>query len=341
MTHFMNHPAGRSSILRLHRIGGCALAATLMLSASCKRAEPPATGRNVDADDPVAMVIGKREVRLSELQAEIDFLNAKRNPAAANAEAFLPVAIERRVALEKALELGLDRDPDLRRQWENLLIGRLREAEIETKLRQTAVTDAEIEDYFKTHQSTYSSPARLNLALLFLSVPARADDETRSAVRKRMEEARAIALDLPEDARGFGEHAMTYSEEATSRFKGGDIGWLEAGAASYRWPAEVVNAGFALTNIGDVSEVIETSTGFYLLKKLDAREPTVRSLDGRLRATLENALLKEKRAELETNLKQQWENSHPVIVHEDILKSLEFQAPADLPGTSRTIPDEP
>ncbi|HSP41686.1 MAG TPA: peptidylprolyl isomerase, partial [Luteolibacter sp.] len=278
---------------RIHRLAGCALAAGIVLAASCERGTAPAPDEPATPDDPVAIEIGEREVRLSELQAEIDFLREKRSPSAANPDAFLAASIERRVALSKALELGLDRDPELRRQWENLLIGRLRETAIETQLRQAAVTDAEIEDYFRRHQNAYSSPARLHLALLFLSVPARADDTARAAVRERMEQARAIALELPDNTRGFGEHAMTYSEEATRRFKGGDIGWLEAGASAYRWPDEVVEAGFALQNTGDISEVIETPGGFYLLKKLDAREPTVRSLDGRLRATLVNALLKE------------------------------------------------
>jgi peptidyl-prolyl cis-trans isomerase C len=330
-----------SSMLLSQRIVGCALAVGMLLSTSCQKAEPPVVDSRGDADDPVAMKIGKRDVRLSELQAEIEFLRAKRNPAAASREAFLDATIERRVALERALELGLDQDPELRRQWENLLIGRLRSAEIETNLRDNAVTDAEIEDFFKRNQDTYTSPARLNLALLFLAVPQRADDAARADTRKRMEEARAIALELPQATRGFGEHAMTYSEEATSRFKGGDIGWLEAGASAYRWPDEVVKAAFALNDIGDISEVIEAKDGFYLIKKLDAREPVVRSLDGRLRATLENALLKEKRVELEARLKQQWHASHPVTNHEDVLKSLEF-APSPAPsGDSLELPEEP
>ncbi len=243
--------------------------------------------------------------------------------------------------MEKARELGLDQDPELRRQWENLLIGRLRETEIESKLRALSVTDDEIRDYFQRNQSAYSRPAQLHLALLFLSVPASADDETRAAIRQRMEAARALASELPETTRGFGAHAMTYSEEATSRFKGGDIGWLEAGASAYRWPDEVVKVGFALKENGDLSEVIETQKGFYLLKKLDSREPVVRSLDGRLRSTLENAILKEKRAAIEADLKDSWKNSSHVILHEDVLRSLRFQASEPPAGDSQSFPTEP
>jgi hypothetical protein len=341
MIHRINPRPDCPIFRRIHRLAVCASAAGIVLAASCERGSAPVSNEPAQPDDPVAIEIGDHKVRLGELQAEIDFLREKHNPSAANADVFLAASIERRVALAKALDLGLDHDPELRRQWENLLIGRLRETEIESKLRQTAVTDAEIEDYFQRHKATYSSPARLHLALLFLSVPARADDAARAAVRERMEQARTIALDLPENTRGFGEHAMTYSEEATSRFKGGDIGWLEAGASAYRWPEEVVDAGFALENPGDLSEVIETPGGFYLLKKLDAREPTVRSLDGRLRATLGNALLKEKRATLEADLKRQWKTAHPVTTHDEQVASLKFHEPAAPARDSQAIPDKP
>jgi parvulin-like peptidyl-prolyl isomerase len=156
-----------------------------------------------------------------------------------------------------------------------------------------------------------------------------------------MEEARTIALGLPQDTRGFGEHAMTYSEEATSRFKGGDIGWLEAGTSASRWPDAVVKAGFALKNNGDTSDVIETPEGFYLLKKIDAREPTVRSLDGRLRSTLESALLKEKRSAIEVGLKQQWDESLNVRIHNDVLGALRFQSPKDPAEAPVALPAGP
>lgn len=330
-------PGGRV----VHRLRGCSLSAIIFLSAACRQSGSTEVEKGGMRSDPVAIQIGGRGVRISELQAEIDHLASKRHPAAANLDAFLTPALERLVALEKARELGLDKDPGFRRQFENLLIGRLRESEIEARLRATTVTDAEIQDHFQRNRRLYSRPAQLQLALLFLSVPSNADDKTRATVRRRMEEARAIALELPENTRGFGEHAMSYSEEATSRFKGGDIGWLEAGDSACRWPDAVVKSGFALRNNGDVSEIIDTPEGFYLLKKLDAREPAVRSLDGRFRATLETSLLKEKRVSIETGLKEEWKESLNVIIHNEVLGSLQFQSPEDPAGTAGDLPAGP
>jgi len=278
------------------------------------------------AGDPVAIKVGSREVRLSELQADLDDLAERRNPLAAQADSFIPQSVERLVALEKARELGIDGDHGLRRQWENLVIGRLREVEIESRLREIVVSDEEVEEYYNRNQASYGRPAQLHLALLFLSVPANAGEDDRKAVRARMEEARTLALELADDVPGFDVLGMEYSEEATSRFKGGDIGWLQAGASAYRWPAEVVNAGFELDAIGAISEVIDTPGGFYLLRKIDYRAAAVRSLEGRLRASITNALLGEKRAEIERGLMEDWRQAHPVTLHEEIIRKLEFKS---------------
>ena len=294
-----------------------------------------------DTKDPVAIRVGGREVRLSELQAELDFLRRKHNPAAADRESFLESSIERMVALNKAKDLGIDQDVELRRQWENLLIGNLNQREIDARAAELTVSDDEVQAHYQKNLKAYSSPARIHLALLFLKVPAHADGPAREAVRQRMEEARGKSLDLPAGTRGFGADAMTWSEEATSRFKGGDIGWLEAGAAQSRWPAEVVEAGFALKENGAVSDVIATNDGYYLLKKLDSREPVVRSLEGRLRATLENAILREKRAALETQVTDSWKAAGDVALDEEVLSQLKFNAPPDHPETPNPLPTKP
>ncbi len=329
------------SVVERARLGlGMSLAAIALLLASCKKPEPEAPSESV-VPDPVAMKVGEREVRLSELQAEIDYLHQKRNPSALDRDAFLEPCIERLVALEKARELGLDQDMELRRQWENLLIGRLRQTELDAKVRELTVAEEDIRTYYERNIEAYSSPAQIRLALLFLSVPVRSDEAAREAVRRRMEEARESALELPSGSRGFGAQAMTYSEEATSRFKGGDIGWLKAGASSYRWPEAVVEAGFALRDNGTVSEVIAAEEGYYLLKKLDSREAVVRSLDGRMRASLENALLKEKRADMEAQLKSGWKAAAPITLHEEILSELTFPSVSGRPGAAKPFPTAP
>jgi len=308
----------------------------LTLIPACKQ-DAPSAGSTRQAD-PVALNVGDKSVRLSELQAELDFLRARHSPVATERGAFVGASVERLVALEKARELGLDQDMELRRQWENLLIGRLKQTELDSRIAEVEVSDSEIQEYYQRNLDTYATPAQVHLALLFLKVPRHADDAARAAVAARLEEAKSLALNLPADTRGFGQHAMTFSEDATSRFKGGDIGWVQAGASQPVWPAAVVAAGFGLQDVGSLSEVIATEDGYYLLKKLDSRPAAVRSLEGRFRATLEGTLLKEKRAALEAQLKDDWKAAATVTLHQDVLSGLKFLPVAEQAATESLPP---
>jgi parvulin-like peptidyl-prolyl isomerase len=127
---------------------------------------------------------------------------------------------------------------------------------------------------------------------------------------------------------------MEYSEEATSRFKGGDIGWMQSGEMSYRWPSSVVQAAFALQSVGDVSPVIETEDGFYLLMKLDSRDTLVRPLDESLRASIRRKLFNQKRTELTQSIQAEWGVDTPVQVNKEALSQLNLKSTSVVPALS-------
>lgn len=311
-----------------------ALAATIGL-VSCDSSKKTSSG----SGDPVALRVGGQEVLLSELQAEVGFLRDRRSTAVSSREAFIETSIERRVAFQQACRMGLDKDPELRRQWENLLIGRLRQKELDDKLAAVRVTEQEIRAQYEANAGQYSQPAQIHLALLFQKLPAHAGAEVRGMLRARMEAARSRSLSLGPDVRGFGPDAMNDSEEPTSRFKGGDVGWLRAGEPSYPWPQDVMEVAFKLGPVGAVSEVVESGDGFYLLKKLDFREASTRPLDDWMRASLEAAILKQKRESLESQLMHDWKKAVPVEIHEDVIARLEILPPTDT--AKEVIPSSP
>lgn len=297
---------------------------TLLLVSACSRKDV-----TVVDPDPVVIQVGGQNVRMSELQAQVDYWNSHGSSMPTDKQEFLERYVERLAALEKARELGLDKDLELKHQWENLLIGRLHESILNEKLDSVTVSDEELQTYYENSIKDFSKSAQLRLAMLYLGSNSKMSDVQREALRMRLKEALEMASELPEGTRGFGELAMTYSEEATSRFKGGDVGWLQAGQERYRWPIEVVEAGFDLNEVGDLSSVIETKNGFYLLMKLDGREASVTPLDGRLKDILHTRLINQKRAEVTASVKSTWQQGVPVSFNDDILSKLDFSPPSD------------
>jgi peptidyl-prolyl cis-trans isomerase SurA len=65
----------------------------------------------------------------------------------------------------------------------------------------------------------------------------------------------------------FAELAKTKSDDKRSAVQGGEMAWFSAG----RMVPEFANAAFALKNIGDYTEPIETAYGYHIIKKLDTK----------------------------------------------------------------------
>ncbi|MEO5332989.1 MAG: peptidyl-prolyl cis-trans isomerase [Magnetococcus sp. YQC-5] len=185
--------------------------------------------------------------------------------------------VEREMLLVQALEQGVDSDPEVIKNYHNLLIGSLKKKLLTPQLDSVIASDAEISTYYNAHIEEYTHPPTVHFALLFLSTHAKMDDEQRTQVKARMQEARKEALLLSEKEHGFGPLAIHYSEDQATRYTGGDIGWLHKGRAT-RWEAPVVDAGFALSGNNQVSEVIATNQGVYLVKRIQAKEGMVQPL---------------------------------------------------------------
>lgn len=296
----------------------CGLAGLLFVG--CKPKEEAAL-------DPVVVTVGSTTFTVSEIQGQIEDLEMRGSRLPDTLEGFLDVFVERQLAVERAMELGLDDEPELRRQYENLLIGRLQQYERTQAVAELYVKTDEVEARYAEKIATYTTPAKMRIALLEQPYGAHSGG-AEDAVR-RLEEARSQTADLSADARGFGELAMRYSEEARSRFKGGDVGWVQEGAEMNRWPLQVLEAAFDLEADRQLSEVIACDEAAYLVMRLDARAETRRELTDSLYAQLEQELLAEKRRTLDEVGKLDRSSAIPVEVNDTYLSKIQFKV---IPG---------
>ncbi len=95
----------------------------------------------------------------------------------------------------------------------------------------------------------------------------------RSSVDGAQAQIEALAQQLEEGA-DFAALATEHSQDPGSQAKGGDLGWVSRGMMV----APFEEALFAL-QVGEVSEPVETSFGWHLIKMTDLREPRVRAFE--------------------------------------------------------------
>ena len=131
------------------------------------------------------------------------------------------------------------------------------------------ITDKEVEDYYQAHrESRFHKPKEVKARYILVRVPPGADAKQKTDAQTRanhiLTEARA--------GKDFAQLAKKESEDSTAA-KGGEVGWLTRA----QLPSPLDKAVFNLAK-GEISNVIESPTGFHIVKVEDIRDEKTQSL---------------------------------------------------------------
>lgn len=133
------------------------------------------------------------------------------------------------------------------------------------------VTDADISAYYDQHKNEFGQPERRRYSVIVLKTQADAD---------------AVATQLKSGS-DFAELAKTKSTDALSAKQGGDLGWMEPETTL----PEFKSAN--LTTKGQVSGVIKSDNGFFILRLEDIKPEQVKPLT-EVRTSIADKLKQEK-----------------------------------------------
>lgn len=302
------------------------MAISVLAPVSCRKEAP------VDESDVLAKVAG-RPIRTADFERELERLRTQRRPIAGK-KALLDEIVEYEALLEYARKNRIDQDPEVRRAYRNLLIGKLKERDLAPKLEAITVTKEEIQAAYEVRRESLIKPELRRLSIIRIAKAARTSET-------RMEELKAtitVARELAATAEGFTAAAAKFSEDQATRYRGGDIGWSEPGKPHGRIPIEVLNAGHALQSDGELSSIIEAGDGFYLVSRTAAKLaelPPIQQVKDRLRAEL----LRDKREKVGAAFEQTIRSAISVELFPDRLGKVRWQAA--VPSTEDVPPDNP
>jgi peptidyl-prolyl cis-trans isomerase D len=153
---------------------------------------------------------------------------------------------------------------------------------LEPKSFESAVnlTPQDVEMYYSDNVRKFSSPEQLRVRSIKLLYPKEADPTKLAAVREKANKAREEAI----SGKPFESLVTTYSDDIPSKAVGGERGWISRGTNGENFDALVFK-----TPVGGIAEVIESDSGFEVVKVEEKREPRQRPLD-EVRAEIENTL---------------------------------------------------
>ena len=164
------------------------------------------------------------------------------------------------------------------------------------------IPSEEVRKYYEEHKDQFNRPEEVALAEIFLSTEDKSPEEIE-AVRTRAEDLRS-RLVKGED---FAQLAKRYSTGSTAD-EGGELGVYERGQLS----KQIEDAVFSLEK-GQYSAVIQTKTGFEILKILDHYQAGLQPLS-KVEGEITNRLYQERmEPALRTYLAQLREESYVMV----------------------------
>jgi parvulin-like peptidyl-prolyl isomerase len=191
--------------------------------------------------------------------------------------AFLARATDRGQTLEEAMEEIRSQGkilPDVRARlrWHTLGVQKLYDHHA---VKKRELTDADALKIYTESMPEFYQEEERRVSRILINAPPDLPAAPRETARTRADELLA-RIKAGED---FAELAKVHSEDLASRARGGDRGWSPRGFVTEPGSDPFGDAAFALKNIGDVSEVVETVDGCEIIKLTGIKEARQRSFD--------------------------------------------------------------
>jgi peptidyl-prolyl cis-trans isomerase C len=243
-----------------------------LLAVGCDPRSAPAQPRAPGppgADDVVARIDGQ-PITAGDLQRRIDALDSfsrARYSAPEQRHKFLENLVRFEVLAREAQKRGYDQDPEVQRTLKNQMISAMLQKEVDAKLKAEDVPEAEVERYYQEHTAEFRQPEEVRVSQIF----------TIDQVKAERAASAARALRGKRDAdKAFGELVAQLSEDEDTKSRGGDLTFFDRNTTTY--PKAVVDAAFALQDMGQVSPVVHTDRGYHVLVLTQRRPAFTRAL---------------------------------------------------------------
>jgi peptidyl-prolyl cis-trans isomerase D len=127
-----------------------------------------------------------------------------------------------------------------------------------------AVTDEDVKTYYEENMASYRQDAQRRVSHILVEF---GDDE---AAAKATIESLLTRVNAGED---FATLASEHSADTFSGENGGDLDWIDRGAMGDAFD----EGAFALTEVGSVSNVVQTDFGFHIIKLTDFKAEQVQA----------------------------------------------------------------
>jgi parvulin-like peptidyl-prolyl isomerase len=122
--------------------------------------------------------------------------------------------------------------------------------------------EEELRDFYKKNLDRYQMNETYRPSHILFMIPKETTPKAIGEIRKKVQKV----LEKIKGGEDFGEMALLYSEDASSKDRG-DLGYFKRGELVPAFEREALRL-----KVGEVSEIVRTELGFHIIKLLDRKD---------------------------------------------------------------------
>ncbi|HKR63913.1 MAG TPA: peptidyl-prolyl cis-trans isomerase [Thermoanaerobaculia bacterium] len=187
---------------------------------------------------------------------------------------FLDNYVRKRLLLQKAMQSGFDKKPEVQAELEAAKESALFDLYVRDVVGSQVVSENEVRKFYDANPSNFAYGERRYLRDLFVSTKNHSVEEARAKLgpifadlHAAFMKSKAAGETAEEFGRTFGEFARQYSEDSTAAV-GGVIGWFEQSQLD----PKLADGVFAMVP-GTMSGILETDQGLQVIYVEKTRAP--------------------------------------------------------------------
>ncbi|WP_016955189.1 peptidylprolyl isomerase [Catenovulum agarivorans] len=243
---------------------------------------------------PIVAKVGEQSITVAEFKQTLQLRGGVHAPQV-ELDKLLDEMVLNAAIVHYAKDFNQDKLFDYQYAANNLLIGQIKQQVLQPKFEKISVSSEEIKQYYHQNPNEFIQPEKAKIAIIFQRF-----NGDRAKQKIQLQQARDSLINQL-DSDDFGGYAIELSDDQASRYRGGQVGWVFKNQASYL-PDEIVAKAFVLEE-GEVSKVIETNKGLYLLRVLDKTQAEVKPLK-QVEAQIRHSLVKYKQQQAVDDFEQ-------------------------------------
>ncbi|MEM9072091.1 MAG: peptidyl-prolyl cis-trans isomerase [Myxococcota bacterium] len=228
----------------------------------------------------------------------------------------------------EAARQNYDENPIVSRSVKQNLVQQLIRTQFDERITRESITDEEILAYYTEHDDEFSRPEMVRASHILVD-----GEDTARELLGQVQEA---------DARTFRQLARQHSIDTETKLRGGDLRYFTqdgrpSGAREDDPPVDeaIVQAAFALEDVGDVAAAPVAVGEHWSLVKLTGRRPAETRTIEQTREGIRLRLWREKRQSGIEEFVRELRTSHPPDIHVERMRPIRLEAVAPaarLPG---------